>query len=410
MLSAINGDHSTSTPPPAVTDERASSGALLLASLEDLFRRHVVVPVGVPLVLALWTINTYIFQIFDYCPYIALVSPVKRCGKTSVLKLLARVARRPTFTVDISDAALFRLVDARRPTLLMDEAENLQRSSLRAILNAGFEQAATVPRCVGQQVQDFQVFCPKALACVGRLPDTVADRSIIVRMRRAKPGEKVDELRRRTLGDVAPLAEAIRTWATAHEPYIAEAYNENAIDFLAGREADLWEGLFAIVRVAAPARIAELKDTANRLAAEKVEDDTYSEMSIGIRLLSDISAVFAAEATETMPTSRLLCELRNLPDAPWLRLSGSELARKLRPFEIIPKQLWVNGKNVRGYSRRDFADAFERYVAPAQDNGSEDARQPAKIPSGLATLAAKAGKGSEPGWNPSLTAACKSEP
>src|SRR5437773_5587879 len=97
----------------------AISGARLLVSLEDRFGRHVVVPVGVPLVLSLWAINTYLFEVFDYCPYIALVSPLKRCGKTTVLKLLAKITRQSAFTVNISDAAWFRLIDARRPTLLM---------------------------------------------------------------------------------------------------------------------------------------------------------------------------------------------------------------------------------------------------------------------------------------------------
>jgi hypothetical protein len=34
------------------------SGARLLMALEDSFRRHVVLPEGVPLVLSLWAINT----------------------------------------------------------------------------------------------------------------------------------------------------------------------------------------------------------------------------------------------------------------------------------------------------------------------------------------------------------------
>jgi hypothetical protein len=395
MVSAINADYATSAPPPAVTDLQAVSGARLLASLEDWFRRHVVLPAGVPLVLSLWAINTYLFEVFDFCPYIALVSPVKRCGKTTVLKLLASVTSRPEFTVNITDAALFRLIDARRPTLLMDEAEDLQRSGLRTILNAGFEQAATVPRCVGQQVQDFHVFCPKALACIGPLPDTVADRSIIIPMRRAKRGENVDEFRRRTLGPIAALAEEVRGWAAANEPCVAEAYHQNAIDFLSGREADIWESLFAIIRVAAPERIDELKATAIRLVAEKAEHETDSEAT-AIRLLSDIRTVFAAEVTELMPTSRLLGELRNLPDGPWSRLSGIELARKLLPFEIGPKQLWVNGTNLRGYRRRDFGDVFERYLPAAEDNGSEGSRQAATKASGLAGLAAKEGKDSEP--------------
>jgi hypothetical protein len=137
MFSAINAGYSA----PALADEHAICGVRLLASLEDWFTRHVVLPVGVPLVLSLWATGTYLFEAFDYCPYIALVSPTKRCGKTTVLKLLAGVTRRPEFTLNASDAVLFRLIDARRPTLLMDEAEDLRRSSLRAILNAGFEKA-----------------------------------------------------------------------------------------------------------------------------------------------------------------------------------------------------------------------------------------------------------------------------
>ena len=271
----------------------AVSGARLLASLEDWFTRHVVLPEGVPLVLSLWAIATHLFEVFDYCGYIALVSPTKKCGKTTVLKLLANVTSRPEFTVNITDAALFRLIDSRRPTLLMDEAEDLQRSSLRAILNAGFEKAATVPRCVKQQVQDFHVFCPKALACVGRLPDTVADRSIIVRMKRAKCGENVAEFRRRTFGDIAALAQEIKDWAAANEHYVAEAYHQNAIDFLSGREADIWEGLFAIIRIAAPERISELKATAIRLIAEKSAEDADSEAT-AVRLLCDIRNRFCS--------------------------------------------------------------------------------------------------------------------
>lgn len=34
------------------------------------------------------------------------------------------------------------------------------------------------------------------------------------------------------------IAGQSNTHVVAHEPYIAEAYNENAIDFLAGREAE----------------------------------------------------------------------------------------------------------------------------------------------------------------------------
>ena len=59
----------------------AVSGAQLVARIGHWFTRHVVIPVGVPLVLSAWAIHTYLYESFDYSPYIALVSPVKRCGK-----------------------------------------------------------------------------------------------------------------------------------------------------------------------------------------------------------------------------------------------------------------------------------------------------------------------------------------
>jgi hypothetical protein len=124
------------------------------------------------------------------------------------------------------------------------------------------------------------VFCPKALACIGPQPDTVVDRSIIIPMQRAKRGENVAEFRRRTLGNIAALAEEVRGWAAANKPCVAEAYHQNAIDFLSGREADIWESLFAIIRVAAPERIDELKATAIRLVAEKAEHETDSQLPV----------------------------------------------------------------------------------------------------------------------------------
>jgi hypothetical protein len=276
--------------------------------------------------------------------------------------------------------------------LLMDEAENLDRSSLRAILNAGFEQAATVPRCVGHGVQDFHVFCPKALACIGHLPSTLADRSIVVRMKRAGLTESLDNLRRRTLGEMAAIAEKSKAWAAANEHAVAEAYTRSSVDFLSGREADIWEALFGIIRVAAPERFEELKATAIRLAAEKAGEDAASEAT-AIRLLADIKAIFGAEAAEVLPTTRLVSMLRNLPEGPWGRLSSNQLAHQLRPFEIGPKQLWVGGKNQRGYLRRDFVDAFERYTPRANENGAQEFGQAEDKASGLAGLAANAGKG-----------------
>ena len=84
----------------------------------------------------------------------------------------------------ITEAVLYRKIEQDAPTLLLDEIDAIftakgdeNKEALRALLNAGFERRATVPRCVGPNhtLREFQVFCPKALAGIGKLPDTVVD-------------------------------------------------------------------------------------------------------------------------------------------------------------------------------------------------------------------------------------------
>ena len=41
------------------------------------------------------------------------------------------------------------------------------------------------------ELHEFKVFCPKALAGIGKLPDTLEDRSISIELRRKRPAEKL---------------------------------------------------------------------------------------------------------------------------------------------------------------------------------------------------------------------------
>ena len=141
------------------------------------------------------------FQSFDYTPYLYISSPVKRCGKSRVFDCLALLCAKPWEVVSLTEAVLFRKIEQDNPTVFIDEVDTIFKANrpdetkegLRAILNAGFERGATVPRCVGPQftLTEFRVFCPKALVGIGRLPDTVADRSIEIAMVRRAPHETI---------------------------------------------------------------------------------------------------------------------------------------------------------------------------------------------------------------------------
>ena len=101
----------------------------------------------------------------------------------------------------------FRLLAQEQITLLFDEVDAVwskrgkddNHEDLRALLNAGYKRGASIPRCVGpkHEVTRFDVYCAVALAGLGNLPETIMSRSIIIRMRRRAPGEKVEPLRTR---------------------------------------------------------------------------------------------------------------------------------------------------------------------------------------------------------------------
>jgi hypothetical protein len=72
-------------------------GAALLDSLRQVFRRYIVLPKGADVALPLWVLHAWTFDAGEISPFIVLVSPVKRCGKTSVLILLYYLTPGPSW-------------------------------------------------------------------------------------------------------------------------------------------------------------------------------------------------------------------------------------------------------------------------------------------------------------------------
>src|SRR5262249_42910771 len=133
-----------------------------------------------------------------------LVSPTKRCGKTSVLTILYYLTPRSELASNISASALFRYIEKVRPTLLIDEADSFvgDNEELRGILNSGHtKSAAHVIRNVeshGEHTpQRFSTWAPKAIATIRELADTLEDRAIVVTLQRKTKTVSVARLRKR---------------------------------------------------------------------------------------------------------------------------------------------------------------------------------------------------------------------
>jgi len=70
--------------------------------LEAFFHKRLALPDGATLVLALFTVNTYLFDVFDTTPYIQIDSAVGGCGKSTLLLHLEATCRRATRALGFS--------------------------------------------------------------------------------------------------------------------------------------------------------------------------------------------------------------------------------------------------------------------------------------------------------------------
>jgi putative DNA primase/helicase len=122
----------------------AVSGDRLLNDLATVFSRYVILPKHAADALALWVVHAWAFDAWDISPFMVLVSPEKRCGKTTVLIILQFLTPRSELASNISAAAVFRYIEDERPTVLIDEADAFIKNNeeVRGVLNSGHTKTA----------------------------------------------------------------------------------------------------------------------------------------------------------------------------------------------------------------------------------------------------------------------------
>jgi putative DNA primase/helicase len=94
----------------------------------------------------------WVVEAFDISPLLSITSPTKRCGKSTLLDIVALLAPRAVPASNITAASLFRIVEKFSPTLLVDEADTFlgDNDELRGIINSGHRRSsAFVVRTVG---------------------------------------------------------------------------------------------------------------------------------------------------------------------------------------------------------------------------------------------------------------------
>ncbi|MEV7532907.1 DUF3631 domain-containing protein [Streptomyces hydrogenans] len=369
---AIPGQSAASRPEPA----EPSEGELVLSNLRAQFRKYVVLPSEDSLTaVTLWVAATHLQTAWQHAPRLAVVGPAKRCGKSRLLDVVTETVHDPLITVNASPAAVFRSITDNPPTLLVDEADTLfgsakvaeKNEEMRGLLNAGHQRNRPTLRVSGpnHEVSKFPTFAMAALAGIGDLPDTIMDRSVVIRMRRRRPGEKVAEFR--TVRDT-PALHAVRDRLLAWlGPLHATAMDLTPKMPVEDRAADTWEPLIAIADLAGGPWPEAARAACLAMPNHEAEQD-QDHSALNIRLLADIRRAFASEGNPAViRTGRLLGILNEDAESPWPEYSDKGLTP--RGLQILLNDYGIRSANRRfpdgfqakGFTRLQFIDAWTRY-------------------------------------------------
>ena len=217
-----------------------------------------------------------------------------------------------------------------------------------------------------QELKDFDTFCPKVLAGIGHLPDTIADRSLPVELKRKKRGDYTARFRKRQVGpEFASLRDELHAWGELAVETLRGAWPEMP-DAIIDRAADAWEPLVAIADSAG----GEWWPQQARHAAVALTTGptTGSEQSIRLRMLGDVRVIVRAlDNPGRVPTADLLDGMHKLDESPWSDfygkpLTAERLAKTLHGYDCFSGTHRVDGVLRKAYLRSDLEDAFERYL------------------------------------------------
>ena len=214
------------------------------------------------------------------------------------------------------------------------------------------------PRC-------FKTWGAKTIALIGKLPDTLADRSIEVRLKRKLASESVEKVRHADPDLFPSLVRRCARWAADHIDEIRAA-RPSMPDGLHDRAEDNWEPLLAIADLAGGPWPEQARAAAKALSG----GDDAANHNIRVQLLADIRDVFASTQSDRLPTVDLIAELIALEGRPWGDVNRGKpinphwIAARLRSFGIIVGPARSGGTVFKGYKLDQFVDAFKRYLPP----------------------------------------------
>jgi Protein of unknown function (DUF3631) len=390
-------------------------GAALLTEIAETIGKYVIMDPHQRDAAALGAVFAHAHDLRDTAPIFFIVSPTKRCGKTRLERVIKRLVPKPLMASSATPAFLARAIEKHRPTILIDEfdataaGDQAMSETLRGQLNSSFDrEGAKIGKCVslpggGYDEREFSTWAATWIAGIKKIPETVEDRSVVLRLKRKLPGEKVARFRAKDGGELDILKRKVARFVVDNEQRLREIEPDmpEALSAAGDRAPDAWEPLVAIADVAGGAWPERARNAALALAGV---DAAPLDGDVDTALLSDISHILDAcdafepmaeqlknnkqIAVEALEAFRHGEDVGKLPSRHIVGLGGEQLTNALATLVERKWPAWDKGKPMRphqlarllgaygvrsqplrdgdmvfrGYPRDRLEDAIERYI------------------------------------------------
>jgi hypothetical protein len=398
-LDALDGDGEPEEKElsPEMLREIAGDPVRMMDKLVAFYSKHLAAPRWVYDLMALWCVHTHAVEAFDTTGYMSFESEEPNSGKSRAIELLAMTCHAPEPVFDPSDATIYRIIEMLKPTLMLDEVDNMldatsDRKALLGMLNVGYRRnGPKVPRMGGpnrDELLRFSTFCPKAMAGLETLANKPAlySRCFHIPMRRRTDDEAGGNF---IYDDVLPdgkrLAERASAWAKLNVDELRDKRPQSPAAWLTNRNWEVSRPLWIIAEQLGDDWKERLLDALEEEAKGSGETQTW-----GVRLLADCRSIFEKYSVEEplmeITKKQLLKDLLKIEDAPysgwgWEDGGTSKMSRKLSGYGIEQdRKVGPEDHRERGYLRSDFEDAWKRYLPPLPSKEEEEDDSPSVQP------------------------------
>ena len=257
--------------------------AELLSAIEAKFCRYVVATDALVTASTLFGAFTYVVEVATHAPKLIYTFPERDAGKSLAQDVLRWVVLRPYAAVEATGAAIYRIIDRLRPTLLLDEADTLfaRRNVLAHIINASWSNSGRkVPRAgsKGKLIEEFDVYGAQLISMRGlNIPDTTLSRCIVCMIWPKLASERVEEFAYQDDDEFKVIRRKLLRWAVDNAVALRAAKPEFPPGFN-NRIRVNWKMLLAIAALAGDEWLKRALHAALELEIDR------DEPSEGIRL------------------------------------------------------------------------------------------------------------------------------